>query len=144
MEQLLQGCKELLLVRNDPWSCLHPLLPLLLLSPHLLPLHLSAALEAHPGGGGENRIPTKHKPAAVFDPAKQGGEMASKFCGVGAPLAITIKVLHGLQLPPPVQGVGHGGDVGVSDLLALGDLPHCSHPAHPVTVNGVLGVWCAA
>ena len=48
--------------------------------------------------------------------------MTAKFCGVGAPLAIAVKVLERLQLLPPVQRVGHRGDVGVRDLLPLQDL----------------------
>ena len=66
--------------------------------------------------------------------------MTAKFCGVGAPLAIAVKVLERLQLLPPVQRVGHRGDVGVRDLLPLQDLPHRSHRTSPVAVNGVLCV----
>ena len=69
--------------------------------------------------------------------------MTAKFCGVGAPLAIAVKVLERLQLLPPVQRVGHRGDVGVRDLLPLQDLPHRSHRTNPVAVNGVLCVRAA-
>ena len=70
--------------------------------------------------------------------------MASQLCGVCTPLAVTIKVFRVFQVLPPVQGVGECVGVGVGDLLPLGDVPDGPHPAHPVPVDGVLGVWTAA
>ena len=45
---------------------------------------------------------------------------------------------------PPVQGVGEGVGVRVSDLLPLGNVPGSPHPAQPVAVDRVLGVRTAA